>query len=46
MKKRFLDLGGILIFYFVLVVGVLLLNLRFSYLNKVSNNNTYIGINN
>lgn len=46
MKKKFLDLGGLILFYFVLIVGVLLLNLRFSYINQNPHFNNYVGINN
>ena len=46
MKKKFADLGGIILFYLVLVIGVLPLNLRVTYLNKLPQNNNYIGIKN
>ena len=50
MKKKLIDLGGLLLFYFVLIIGVLLLNLRFSYINNNSNFNSnyhsYVGVNN
>lgn len=34
MKKTLCKFGGLIIFYTIIVVGVLLLNLRFSYLNN------------
>ena len=49
MINKLKDFGGIILFYFVIVVGVLLLNLRFSHLNSVNyeeNNETYIAMNN
>ncbi len=46
MKKKLIDFGGLILFYFVLIVGVLLLNLRFSYINDNPKYNSYVGINN
>lgn len=48
MKRKLMNVGGIILFYSVLVFGVLLLNLRFSYLNKnieTNINNSYIAMN-
>jgi len=47
MKKRLINIGGLILFYSVIVTGVLLLNLRFSYLNDINNKNveTYIAMN-
>jgi len=48
MKKTLLNIGGVILFYSVIVVGVLLLNMRFSYLNEIDNNNlneSYIAMN-
>lgn len=48
MKKRLENVGGIILFYSVIVFGVLLLNLRFTYLNEINNNNVndnYIAMN-
>ncbi len=43
MKKLLVNYGGIILFYSVLIFGVLLLNARFAYLNNlptnVANNN-------
>ncbi len=46
MKKKLIDLGGLILFYFVLFVGVLLLNLRFSYINNNAKFQSYVGVNN
>lgn len=46
MKKMFLNFGGLILFYSVIILGVLLLNLRFSYLNSVEGNSTYMAVNN
>lgn len=49
MKKTLVNFGGIILFYSVIIVGVLLLNMRFSYLNEINNNNlteNYIAMNN
>jgi len=48
MKKRLMNCGGLILFYSVIVAGVLLLNLRFSHLNDLNNTNnneTYIAMN-
>jgi len=48
MKKKLMDMGGLILFYSVIVIGVLLLNFRFSHLNNKNNeniNNTYIAMN-
>lgn len=49
MKKTITNMGGLVLFYSVIIIGVLLLNMRFSYLNEINNetlNNTYIAMNN
>ena len=47
MKKKLVNVGGIILFYSVIVFGVLLLNLRFTYLNEINNNvnENYIAMN-
>jgi len=48
MKKTLINIGGLLLFYSVIVFGVLLLNMRFSHLNNITNeriNDTYIAMN-
>lgn len=48
MKERLMNIGGLILFYSVIIGGVLLLNLRFSHLNNINNgsgNNTYIAMN-
>lgn len=47
MKKKLENVGGIILFYSVIVFGVLLLNLRFTYLNEINNNinDNYIAMN-
>ncbi len=39
LKKRIYNLGGILIFYLVLIIGAYLIGLRFNHLNVGSNSN-------
>lgn len=34
MKKTLIDLGGVLLFYLILIFGVIILNMRFTELNK------------
>lgn len=34
MKKTLINLGGLIIFYMILIFGVIILNMRFSELNK------------
>ena len=49
MKKTLNNIGGLILFYSVIVIGVLLLNMRFSYLNAVNTENvvnTYISMKN
>ena len=49
MKKVLMNIGGLVLFYSVIIIGVLLLNIRFSYLNHVGSNglgDTYIAMNN
>lgn len=48
MKKTLENIGGLILFYSVIVVGVLLLNIRFSHLNNITGDNlseTYIAMN-
>ena len=48
MKKTLKNFGGLVLFYSVIVIGVLLLNIRFSHLNDVKGDNfkeTYIAMN-
>ena len=48
MKKTLKNIGGLVLFYSVIVFGVLLLNVRFEYLNEIDNeqnNNSYIAMN-
>ena len=48
MKKTLTDIGGLILFYAVIIIGVLLLNLRFAHLNnsKIINiNENYIAMN-
>lgn len=49
MKKTLTNIGGLILFYMVIVFGILLLNLRFSHLNNDVNldiDNNYIAMNN
>ena len=49
MKKTVVNLAGVVLFYSVIVIGVLLLNMMFEHLNNVDNNNfneKYIAMNN
>ena len=49
MKKNLMNIGGIILFYSIIIVGIVLLNLRFSYLNSLNSNNlnnSYIAMNN
>lgn len=48
MKKTLMNIGGLILFYSVIIGGVLLLNMRFSYLNNLESekiNDTYIAMN-
>jgi len=48
MKKTLTNMGGLILFYLVIIIGVLLLNLRFKHLNdieKIEINNNYIAMN-
>ncbi len=48
MKKILANVGGLLLFYSVIIIGVLILNQRFSYLNgleRANNNSVYITMN-
>lgn len=49
MKKTLTNIGGLILFYLVIIFGVLLLNMRFEHLNSVENieiNDNYIAMNN
>ena len=49
MKNIIRNIGGLIAIYAIIVFGVLLLNLRFSYINEIQSNNesdTYIAMNN
>ena len=46
MKKTLMNIGGIILLYLLIVVGVLLLNARFAYLNTINSNNNYITLKN
>ena len=49
MREKLMDFGGIILFYFVIILGVLLLNLRFAESNTINAKNkseTYIAMNN
>lgn len=49
MKKTLTDIGGLILFYVVIIIGVLLLNLRFAHLNNLENskiNENCIAMNN
>lgn len=49
MKKTLTNIGGLILFYMVIVFGVLLLNLRFAHLNSdgiTELDNNYIAMNN
>ena len=39
-KEKRGNLAGVILFYSVIVLGVIVLNARFEYLNKVNNNQT------
>ena len=48
MKKVLNKIGGLLIIYTIIVVGVLLLNSRFEHINEIQNSNidnNYIAMN-
>lgn len=42
MKKILMNVGGIVIFYSIIVGGILLLNQRFAYLNSLENSSEKI----
>lgn len=42
MKKNLMHFGGLILFYAVIIFGVLLLEIRFAYLNELQNNNNNI----
>ena len=39
-KEKKENLAGVLLFYAIIVLGVIVLNARFEYLNKINNNQT------
>ena len=48
MKEKLIDIGGIILFYLMIVLGVLLLNSRFNYVNHLNiseKSETYIAMN-
>lgn len=47
MKQKLMNAGVLVIFYLTIVIGVLLLNQKFKYLNnlEIENNQTYIAMN-
>lgn len=48
MKKTLTNIGGLLLFYAVIIIGVLFLNLRFAHLNsnaKTIESENYIAMN-
>ncbi len=48
MKKSLVNIGGAILFYSVIVFGILLLNIRFKYLNDLEiekNPNNYVAMN-
>ena len=46
MKRKLMSLGVLVLFYSSIVVGVLLLNLRFAYINNYECNDNCIAMNN
>lgn len=46
MKNAVLNYGGLVIFYLVIIIGVLLLNMRFSYINEIQSLNNDFTMNN
>lgn len=49
MKKTLTNFGGLILFYLVIIIGVLLLNMRFKNLNNIKIdeiNKNYIAMNN
>lgn len=47
MKQKLMNAGVLIIFYLTIVIGVLLLNQKFKYLNnlEIETNQTYIAMN-
>lgn len=47
MKQKLMNAGVLIIFYLTIVIGVLLLNQKFKYLNnlEIESNQTYIAMN-
>lgn len=41
MKKTLENIGGFILFYLVIIFGILLLNMRFAHLNSIKNIDTY-----
>ena len=48
MFKKLQNIGGLILFYSVIIFGVLLLNIRFSYINneRLGSNDNYLTMNN
>ncbi len=48
MFKKLQNIGGLILFYSVIIFGVLLLNIRFSYINneRLDSNDNYLTMNN
>lgn len=44
MKKMIINVGGIILFYLLIIGGILLLNQRFSYINNNELFNNYVSI--
>lgn len=45
-KEKLLNMGGIVVFYSVIIIGILLLNVRFSYINNNLPDNPHLTMNN
>lgn len=48
MKKKLTNIGGLILFYSVIIFGVLLLNIRFKQLNNINDcdlDSSYIAMN-
>ena len=48
MFRKLQNIGGLILFYSVIIFGVLLLNIRFSYINneRLDSNDNYLTMNN
>lgn len=44
MKKMIINVGGIILFYLLIIGGILLLNQRFSYINNNELFSNYVSI--